>query len=423
MKKYYIIVQLIIILILFVLIGKNVIPTKVDIEYLEVVEIVGLDELEDEVNVSVLLKQQGQSSGDEEAQKGGSNGKILTVKSATYSQAIDIIRTITEKYIVINHARYYIIGEPTAKKNLQNVVDYLARTDETIVMSRVLISEGTTAEDFLNTVNKSGIDIVKNLEEASLDVNAKNFTTDTTIIDLVNIFLQDEIVGVIPYVSLFNQDIPQFAVKLEDGSKEASEQQSGETGKEKQSNNANVFGYMSVGIIDNMKVVEKISMKEVEAYNIILGNVDNIVVLIRPEENEKVVLTCDTEERKIRFNVKNNNIEKMSVNLKYECDLDEVKTNKQLFTLERFNKFQNMVEETVKKEVEEIIIKSFESNLDFMRLGEMFERQHPYVYLEIKDEFFNKLSKARIEVDVDCTINNTFDVMETNKYQRGDEAI
>lgn len=433
MKKYYIIVYLIIIIIAFILIGKNVIPTKVDIEYLQVVEIIGMDEVKDGVNVSVLLKQEEQGSGGSESGGASSSGeKILTVSSTTYSQAIDIIRTITEKYIIVNHVKYYVVGEETAKASLENVVDYLARTDDINVKAQILVADGMTAEEFLNTANSSGMDVVKVLQEATLDINAKNFTTDTTIIDLVDTFLQDKIVGVVPYVSLFSDDIEQFSVKLEEGEQieqeGQSKQQSGQIEQEQQAekkeqNKSNIFGYMSVGIIDNMKVVDKISLKEVEAYNIVIGKVDNIVVLIRPTDNEKIVLTCDTQEHNIKFKTNGNNIEKFEINLKYECDLDEVKTKRELFTIERFNEYQNMVEDIVKKEVNDIISKSFKMDLDFMELGATFERQHPYVYMNIKDNFLDKLKKAKIKINVDCTVNNTFDVMETNKYQKGEEVL
>jgi len=433
MKKYYITVYLIIIIIAFILIGKNVIPTKVDIEYLQVVEIIGMDEVNDGVNVSVLLKQQEQGSvGSESGGSSASGGKILTVSSTTYSQAIDIVRTITEKYIIVNHVKYYVVGEETAKASLENVVDYLARTDDINVKAQILIADGMTAEEFLNTANSSGMDVVKVLQEATLDVNAKNFTTDTTIIDLVDTFLQDKIVGIVPYVSVFGEDIEQFNVTLEEGEQGGQEgqskQQRDQSGEEKEQqtekqeqNKSNIFGYMSVGIIDNMKVVDKISLKEVEAYNIVRGNVDNIVVLIRPTYDEKIVLTCDTQEHKVKFKTNGNNIDKLEITLKYECDLDEVKTRRELFTIERFNEFQNMVEDIVKKEVNDIISKSFEKRLDFMELGATFERQHPYVYMNIKDNFLDILKKAKIQINVDCTVNNTFDVMETNKYQKGGE--
>jgi len=428
MKKYYIIVYLIIIVIAFILIGKNVIPTKVDIEYLEVAEIIGMDAKEDGVNVSVLLPKEG--SGDKsEGGTSSASGKVLTVSSTTYSQAIDIIRVITEKYVIINHVKYYIVGEETAKNNLQPVVDYLARTDEANVKAKVLVSEGRSAEEFLNEVNNSGTDIVKTLQEASLDVNAKNFTTETTIIDLVDNFLQDDIVGVIPYVSELNSDIEQFSISLTEakqgeentqGSKE-DEDQTNSNGSSKSKSQTKIFGFMSVGIIQDMKVIDKISLKEVEAYNIVLGNVDNIVVLIRPSDTEKIVVTCDAKERQLKFKTEDNNIQELIINLAYECDLDEVQSTNKLLTIERFQEFQTMIEQIVEKEVKEILNKSFEVDIDFMKLGNMFEIRHPYVYMKIKDNFLQNLKKSKITVNVDCTINNTFDVMETNKYQKGDD--
>ena len=75
------------------------------------------------------------------------------------------------------------------------------------------------------------------------------------------------------------------------------------------------------------------------------------------EEHEKVVITCDTEEQKVKFTTNGNDIDKMEIYLKYECDLDEVQSKQELFTIERFNKFQQMVEEIVKKEVENIMNK------------------------------------------------------------------
>jgi len=80
-----------------------------------------------------------------------------------------------------------------------------------------------------------------------------------------------------------------------------------------------------------------------------------------------------------------------------------------------------MIEQIVEKEVKEILNKSFEVDIDFMKLGNMFEIRHPYVYMKIKDNFLQNLKKSKITVNVDCTINNTFDVMETNKYQKGDD--
>ena len=425
MKKYYIIVYLIIIIIAFILIGKNVIPTKVDIEYLEVVEIIGMDATKDTVNVSVLLPKE--AGGDKnEGNSAGSGGKALTVSSTTYSQAIDIIRAITEKYIIINHVKYYIVGEETAKNNLQPIVDYLARTDEASVKAKVLVSEGMTAEAFLNEVNNSGIDIVKTLQEASLDVNAKNFTTETTIIDLVDSFLQDKIVGVIPYVSEFTGDINQFNINLteakqgEENAKDSQPEQSQGGNESKSENQTKIFGFMTIGIIQDMKVVDKISLKEVEAYNMVMGNVDNIVVLIRPSDTEKIVVTCDTKEQSVKFKTKDNTIQEMIINLTYECDLDEVQSNHKLLTIERFEEFQTMIEQSVENEVRNILNKSFEMGIDFMKLGNLFEIKHPYIYMKIKDGFLQKLKQAKISVNIDCTINNTFDVMETNKYQKGD---
>ncbi|MBR5227668.1 MAG: hypothetical protein IKV94_03430 [Clostridia bacterium] len=401
MKKYYIVIQFCLALIVFSLIGEDVIPTKVDVEYLEVIQVLGFDELENKVRVTAILKESSQ--GDGGAQSGGAvtpgTGKILTVEGETYSQAIDILRNITEKYIPISHVEYFIIGDETAKKSLRNVVDFISRTDETRVTAGVLVSQEMTAESFLTKVNEVGTDIVSAVEGVSKDSIAKNYTSNKSVIDVVDMFLQDKIVGVIPYVAVKDKENFKM-VEMAEEPKETP-----------------VFTKNSLGIISDMKVVDSLSFKEAEAYNITINEVTSIMLTVKLDENT-YVLAGNTENFKLRFKTNDNSIQSVVLYLEYTCDIDEVHSKKPIFDLDTFGEIQTDAENQIEEKVINIITKSKEMNLDFMNLNKPFEIQHPYVYRKIKSDFFEYLKKADIEVNVECRINNTYDVLESNRYQK-----
>ena len=405
MKKYYFIIQTCLAILMFSLIGKDTLPTRIDIENLEVVEIIGLDSTEKGVKITAVLKDEsGEQTNSKETSGGSENYRIVSVESTSYSQTVDVLRSITDKYISLSHVKYYIVGEETAKSGLRDVIDYLSRTDDLESNAKLFVAEDYTAQEFLKKVIEGKENVVNNIEDKDSDLIAKNYTADVTVLDIVDMFLQDEINGVIPYISIVNEKVgEEFAEKYY-------------TVDEK----SDVFGFVSVGILKDMKIVDKLSLQEIAGYNTALGKADSVVEFVNLEENGKVVLNCNKEKYSISFDIDKNNIKAINVYLKYIANIEEAHYSEKLFTIEHFKQIEEKCSEQIEKSVKEAFDRCFKTEIDYMDLNRQFELRHPYIYRKIKDSFFQEIVKAKVNVKVDINLNNTYDVMYSNKFQRGD---
>lgn len=403
MKKYYYIIQVIVALVVFSLIGMTTLPTKVDIENLEVVEIIGLDKTENKVKVTALLKESGESTGEssEQSSTSGTGYKTVAVESVSYSQAVDILRNVTDKYISLSHVKYYVIGEEVAQESLRDAVDYLSRTDDLESTSRIYIADNMSAEEFLKKVVDSKEDIVSNIEDKTSDLVARNSTVKVTVLDVLDMFLQDKIEGVIPYISVIQGENSYFEEY---------------DGKEKTTDS---FGFESAGIVENMKVVSRLTGSEVMWYNMAKSDVQSIVIAVNMGEDESVVLNCNREKYILSFDVNGESIENINLKLEFIANIEEAKTSSPLFNSEYIKKVQENCQNEMKENVIAAIKKCIESGIDYMKLGDLFELRHPYVYRKIKNNFLEKLMQANINVDIEVSVNNTYDVMQSNIYQKG----
>lgn len=404
MKKYYFVIQALVALVIFSLIGMTTLPTKVDVENLEVVEVIGLDKSENGVKVTAILKKNGEQSTKDTSEQASNSSKYktVTVEAASYSQAVDILRNVTDKYISLSHVKYYIVGEPTARESLRDVIDYLSRTDDLESMSRLLVADNYLAQDFLKKVVDSGEDIVSNVQDKTSDLVSRNNTVKVTVLDILDMFLQDKIQGVVPYISVIDGTSGNIIFEKYDGSETKTD----------------TFGFEKVGIIYDMKVVDLLSKDEIVWYNMVLAEVQSIVMYVPVNDNDSIVINCNREKHKLFFDVKDGEIISINLELEFIANIEEANTSDKLFDIEYMTKVQENCQKEMENNITVAIEKCIESNIDYMNLGSEFELKHPYVYMKLKNNFLESLKTANINVDVNISVNNTYDVMQSNIYQK-----
>lgn len=404
MKKYYFVIQALVALVIFSLIGMTTLPTKVDVENLEVVEVIGLDKSENGVKVTAILKKNGEQSSSDTSEQTSSSSKYkaVTVEAMSFSQAVDILRNVTDKYISLSHVKYYIVGEPTAKESLRDVIDYLSRTDDLESTSRLLVADSYSAQDFLKKVVDSDEDIVSNIQDKTSDLVSRNDTVKVTVLDILDMFLQDKIQGVVPYISVIGGKGESTAFEKYDGSETKTD----------------TFGFEKVGIIYDMKVEDVLSKNEIVWYNMVLADVQSIVMLVPMSDNGSVVINCNREKHKLSFDVKDSKVTSINLELEFIANIEEARTSEKLFDIEYITKVQENCQKEMENNITTAIKKCIESDIDYMKLGSEFELQHPYVFMKLKDNFLENLKTADIKVDVNISLNNTYDVMQSNIYQR-----
>ena len=111
---------LVLLVIFFILMGKDIMPTKIEIHDLEIVDVIGLDTTENGVILSVFRS----APSKDEKDKSKNTSAVVSVETSNYTDALKLLKTVTDKYISAWNTKYYLIGEETIKTDLKNVEDF-----------------------------------------------------------------------------------------------------------------------------------------------------------------------------------------------------------------------------------------------------------------------------------------------------------
>lgn len=111
MKKYYFVIQIFVVVVILILIGGNIIELRGDIEQLEVIDIVGLDETETGVKVTVRMEDNSSINSEDPGTQVTTTKryKLIISEAPTFSQAVDRLKNVTDKYISMSHVKYYVV--------------------------------------------------------------------------------------------------------------------------------------------------------------------------------------------------------------------------------------------------------------------------------------------------------------------------
>ena len=105
---------LVLLVIFFILMGKDIMPTKIEIHDLEIVDVIGLDTTENGVILSVFRSAPSKDEEDEK-DKSKNTSAVVSVEASNYTDALKLLKTVTDKYISAWNTKYYLIGEETIK--------------------------------------------------------------------------------------------------------------------------------------------------------------------------------------------------------------------------------------------------------------------------------------------------------------------
>lgn len=141
---------------------NSVLPQRKEIDDLQLVQVVGIDKLEDSIyNCMVTIASKnletegGQDgSGNTAGDTGSSKAQalILTSEGKTIFDAVRKIQTHSNKTIFWGHCEYYLIGEDAARDNISKYIDFFTRDHELRIDFKVYIVKGSTAVSIIKSI-------------------------------------------------------------------------------------------------------------------------------------------------------------------------------------------------------------------------------------------------------------------------------
>lgn len=390
------------------LFNGELMPLRREISDMEIIIIAGLDKVGDEYMVTFIKrKQSGNNSQGDGQDTGGS--QVISMTAESYSVALRQLQTTTDKFTTASHIKYYIVGEETLRGDFEHVTDAIARGYQTRLNSKIYIAKGMTAKEFLEKASKLEFQVEEKLRNMENSFWEKGSSVDTDILDFGHISFSATGEGLV--------DTLAFYTTAHEEQKDNMESSVG--GKEEQTNEAISFGYGGTAIISNCKIVGFLTKEETTIANYILSKNNVNVITARDKENF-VVFRVENLNTKIGFEFNKKGImTAINIDVDFKANYEETNATIPIFTTDMISYFEKELNKTVKEQINNIISMEKDMGVDFLYIREKLELAHPYKYDKNKFEFISNLRNCNININSKGVIQTTYDVVESNKDQKG----
>ncbi|MCL2096892.1 MAG: Ger(x)C family spore germination protein [Oscillospiraceae bacterium] len=337
---------------------------------------------------------EGGGGNDKSGQNSGKN--IFNVKSNTLSGAFDKLHNLTNKSVNDSHLEYILIGEETAKENLDYFTDYYSKRRSIRLSVKTFITKGMTSEDFIRKASTSEIDADAKLHGLVNDGSRISSLTKKNLKNLMQIFYSKDRTGLIPALAI--KESPVETSKTDDNGDEKSY----------------TFDFYGLGIIKDGKLKDYLPASLVRSYLILTGKLNATDIEVNGENGDLFVFAVKNSITKTSFEFDaQNKPEKVIFDVSIETEFDETASNsKEAFNLNKLNALQSG---KIKSEIERLIETSRETDADFLGIGESLSIRHPYKWHNIKDEWHNLFKNIDYEIKISVKTTRYYNLNIKNR--------
>ena len=407
MKIKVIILITILTLLIVTLFNSDFMPLRREISDMQIIIIAGLDKVGDEYMVTFIKRNQSSSTqGDGEDSTGGS--QVISMTADSYSVALRQLQTVTDKFTTASHIKYYIVGEETLRNDFEHVTDAIARGYQTRLNSKIYLAKGMTAKEFLEKASKLEFEVQEKLENMENNFWQKGSRVDTDILDFGHISFSDTGEGLIDTLEFYTSE-----------SEEEKDNMETSIGGATNTKDEISFGYGGTAIISDCKIAGFLNKEQTTIANYILTK-DNVNVITVYDKENFVVFRIEDLNTNVDFGFDNKNIfNEIKVNVEFKANYEETNATIPIFTEHMIEYFEKKLNEQVAEQIKEIINIEKEKGIDFLYLREKLELKHPYKFKSNENKVIERLKSSKITVESKGIIQTTYDVVESNKDQKG----
>jgi len=383
--------------------NKDKIPYPVELKTIDFIISNGVDinlnaaKPEEKCSISYIT---GEQKNDET--NSNKDKKLFNIKSDTLIRTVEKLQSITNKSLSSSHLEYVLIGEETARENLEYFAKHYSKMPKIRLDINVFAIKDLTSEEFLQKTLTSDIDINDRLNGIVNDREQLSYLTKKNLKDLLQITYSKGQTGVIPALHMIES--PERKAEAEDD-------------KEDKEDKAYTFGYFGLGIIKNGKLTDYLPFELIRSYLILTKNVKNTTIEtheINDDGNENLfVFQIENTVNKTSFEFdENNNLSKVIFNISIDTSYEETDARHtegiaDSGHLENLNALQTDV---IKGEIEQIISMSKELDTDFLGIGEMLSVKHPYKWHNIKENWSDIFKDLQYETNVSVRTKRYYNI-------------
>jgi len=393
----------IIAIIIFVSLSKkSLLPMSKEIDNIEVLKLVGLDynekEKENKATLSFMMeKEEGGIGSAEQGKK--EYQEVMTYKAISFTEAVRQMQFYSDKNIAGSHVKYFLIGEQTAKNNIDDALDIISKDQEVRMSGHIYLIKGQTSQAFLEDMVSSEYKVAEKLQSMEEKSTQKSIVNYLSFSDLLAKKLSKPSVYLIPALEMSSSE------KLTDV--KGSEKEGEETLEKS-------FNFGGYGIMKNTKLVEYINKEEAIMYNMLTNKSEGGNIDIENSKGEVLSFGLNDISTSYKFEFDNDKLKKLKITVKFRSNYEEVHTKEDIVYSKDIDKYEKLQEIKIKKQVESLIKKSQPLGLDIVGVGQNLKLAHPYRHEKLKNSFEKDYKKLEVEVKVEASIDRTYDMVKIN---------
>lgn len=370
---------------------------KIELSNIELIRIIGLDSEADKVRLTYLrnplekisgggsLEEENNSeeSGKDKGGAGNQKPNAFTIENSTYNTAMKEFAKDGEKIFTINAAKYYLIGENTARNGILQEADFLSRRYELRLDSKVFIAKNITAEELLEQADS---ELYVKLDNIMKNTAQTVHIGETSLINILDSLNSNNTGNVVPVLQ----------INEETGTREI-----------------NVADY---AIFKKDKLIDYLLGDEVLDYSILKTNVKGYNFDITNDEYGHITLCVTNTIKSLNFEFDGDNLKKVKYKIRATANIEGMDRQHNLSDTNFIEHVELMGEGMLRDRLYNIVNKEKELKTDFLRVSDIFDTKHPNRWEELKENWDEVIGNTEFEVEVDFTIMRTYDIKESTRY-------
>jgi Ger(x)C family germination protein len=373
----------------------NILPEKIEINKLMMVQAVGVDkDLKDPNNVCITVLSKKQAMGGKSGEQANPKGIVLSDKAPTFLEAEREFQSYSDKRMFWGHVDFYLVGEEAAREGIARYIDFFSRDNDMRVVSKVYIIKGSTAREFIEKSSTGEYYMPDRLR--GIGENSKLYAgaQELELLEFIQWLNNKYSCAVAPVLSL----------KQTEHSKKEGDQPPMDI---------DLNGY---AVFKNLKLVNIIDKDMARGENFLLNRITTGVIQVKDPDGEIVGLDIIEHRTKISPSFKDGELKGMKVKVTLSSNINETHSTTIRFTEDMLNYLSNKQSDAVKKQIEGVIRLAQENNTDFVDMANVFGTYHPVLWDKYKKKWDEIFPSLPISVEVDSKINRTYDIREPNGF-------
>lgn len=337
----------------------------------------------DEMKMTVQIEKTQTSAQNGTSQQSGTESSLIL--DAQNKSVLDAFMTINEncsRSLLFEHNQVLLFGESLAQRGISDVLDLFIRVQEARIETNVVIVEGSEGAEILKTKideNKlSGqfaFQIINGLSLVSKYYQVR-------IIDLINAFLSESNVAVVPMIKLT------------------------------QKNDKDVIEFSGMAILKDGKLVGKLNQEQVRGFVCANGSVKS---LLYHGENEQGIVGYRIEQTKGKISVKpkSDNDIQVDINVNGELEVDEIMGFEDVEKTEIVDIIKPLVEEKLKQLIEQCIEISMSEQADIFGIADKIWKTNPKFWQNIENNWNELYEQVEFNINVNLALASFGDIIKS----------